>query len=178
MTSAASGISAVITRSPGSTFLTISASATSKPEGTCMTRTLGMRGTRSVWLATRVTVTPVRSAALNSISLTTFGQASASTQIRGAATTSLSAAKHAHLRMIRLPVPADRTRAQARARFLLASPPRLELERRDCELAGMVRVRGPGNHLGLALFLHQAGCAGGLAVHRGVGPDHPRCAHR
>jgi hypothetical protein len=45
-----------------------------------------MRGTRSAWFATKVTVTPVRSAALKSISLTTLGQASASTQIRGAAT--------------------------------------------------------------------------------------------
>ena len=50
-------------------------------ERTCTARKFGMRGIRSGWLATSVTATPVRSAARNKISLTTFGQASASTQM-------------------------------------------------------------------------------------------------
>src|SRR6185437_7529696 len=51
-----------------------------------MARRLGMRGICNGWLATKVTATPVRSAARNSISLMTFGQASASTQIFAPAT--------------------------------------------------------------------------------------------
>ena len=80
-TSAASGISLVITRSPACRRLTISLSATSKPATTCSILTLAKGGVRSAWLATRVTLMPVRSAARNSISLITTGQASASTQI-------------------------------------------------------------------------------------------------
>src|SRR6516162_5580343 len=81
MICAASGTSAVTTRSPGTARLMISLSATSKPEVTCSTRRLGSRGMARGWLATSVTVTPVRSAARKRISLMTFGQASASTQM-------------------------------------------------------------------------------------------------
>jgi len=56
-------------------------SATSKPDVTCSTRRLGSRGMARGRLATSVTVTPVRSAARKRISLMTFGQASASTQM-------------------------------------------------------------------------------------------------
>jgi len=81
ITSAASGISAVTTRSPGSTRLTISSSATSKPDATCTELIYRDGGTRIAWFATRVSRTLVRSAALNRISLITTGHASASTQI-------------------------------------------------------------------------------------------------
>ena len=68
-TAAASGISAVITRSPGATRSAISASAASKPAGTWIARISGEGGTRRNWLATSVTAMPVRRAARNSISL-------------------------------------------------------------------------------------------------------------
>jgi hypothetical protein len=81
ITSAASGMSAVITRSPGDTRLVISLSATSKPPATCNMRTFGRFGNAIAWFATSVSRTPERSAALNRISLTGRGHASASTQI-------------------------------------------------------------------------------------------------
>src|SRR5260370_4634127 len=82
MTAAASGMSAVTTRSPGSTSCTIRGSATSEP---CDTRTVRMKsdgGTRSALLATSVVRTCTGSAARYRISLMTWGHASASTQIR------------------------------------------------------------------------------------------------
>src|SRR5579862_6117117 len=90
MISAARGTSAVMTRSPAAARLTISLSATSKPEDTCSTRRLGMRGIATARFATSVTVTPVRSAARKRISLITFGQASASTHMLAGTTFFLS----------------------------------------------------------------------------------------
>src|SRR3989454_546000 len=81
MTSAASGMSAVITRSPGSISFTMRWSAPSKPFGTRMARMKGDDGVRSSVLATSVITTCARSAARNRISFMACGQASASTQI-------------------------------------------------------------------------------------------------
>src|ERR1700730_9091930 len=75
-------MSAVTTRSPGSTSCAIRWSATSEP---CATRTVRMKsegGTRSGLLATSVVRTCARSAARKRISLMTCGHASASTQMR------------------------------------------------------------------------------------------------
>src|SRR5688572_2670581 len=57
-------------------------SATSKPFSTCSVRIRAERGMRSGALAMSVSSTPTRSAARKRISLMTFGQASASTQMR------------------------------------------------------------------------------------------------
>src|ERR1700722_12558611 len=78
---AASGTSAVTTRSSASINSTIRLSAASTPCGTCRNRRFGATGNRSGLFATRVIRTPVRSAARNRMSLITAGQASASTQI-------------------------------------------------------------------------------------------------
>src|SRR3972149_9366440 len=74
-------MSAVITRSPGSTSWAILLSATSKPLGTWMALMNGDRGACRSRFATSVSGMRVRSAARNRISLMTKGQASASTQI-------------------------------------------------------------------------------------------------
>ena len=79
--SAASGISAVIIKSPFAARLTISLSATSKPGGTCTKLMSFEGGTRTAWFANSVSGILVRSLARNKISLTVPGQASPSTQI-------------------------------------------------------------------------------------------------
>src|SRR6266436_5515250 len=81
MAAAANGTSAVTTRSSGSITSTMRLSAASKPGGTCRNRRFGALGSRRGLFATRVSRTPVRSAARKRISLITTGQASASTQI-------------------------------------------------------------------------------------------------
>src|SRR5260370_4264826 len=81
MAAAASGTSAVTTRSSACINSTIRLSAASNPGGTCSERMFSAKGSRSGLFATSVIRTPVRSAARKSISLITTGQASASTQI-------------------------------------------------------------------------------------------------
>src|SRR5512146_2773629 len=86
-------MSAVTTRSPGSTNCAILLSATSKPAGTCRARIYFDGGQYNSLFATSVNWICSRSAARNRISFMTFGHASASTQIcitSPAATTSTS----------------------------------------------------------------------------------------
>ena len=63
ITCAASGTSAVTTRSPACASCAMRASATSKPDGTCSARIQGEGGTRSIWLAIKVSRISARLAA-------------------------------------------------------------------------------------------------------------------
>lgn len=81
ITSAASGMSAVTTRSPGESRRRISLSAISNPVSTRIVAMNFDRGIGRGRFATRVSCVRVRSAARNSISLIATGHASASTHI-------------------------------------------------------------------------------------------------
>src|SRR6266545_3608897 len=79
-------MSAVMARSPASADFEMYPSATSRPIGTRTVETCREGGNRMFLLATKIALTPRRSAARMMISFTAEGQASASTKIFTGAT--------------------------------------------------------------------------------------------